>query len=119
MSRGARPEGLSRRHRFRGQDCFRPVLRSPRKHSGSLAVLHIARTPAASRFGIAIGKRSAKQAVERNQVRRRAKELFRRHGLKQSKVDVVVTLTHRYKPALLDALMTELAELFDRASSSP
>ena len=37
MSRGVRREGLSRRHRFRGQDCFRPLLRSPRKFTGTLA----------------------------------------------------------------------------------
>ncbi len=118
MLRGVRPEGLSRRHRFRGQDSFRPVLRSAKKHAGALAVLHLLRGSTASRFGIAVGRRSAKLAVVRNRIRRRARELFRRHPLKQSRVDVVVTLTHRFEPALVDKLLVELAELFDRANAA-
>ena len=117
MSRGARPEGLSRRHRFRGEDCFRPLLRSPRKHSGSLAVLHLARTNAPARFGIAVGRRSAKSAVQRNAIKRRARELFRRHPLKRSRLDVIVTLTSRFEPKRIDLLMIELAELMDRANA--
>jgi ribonuclease P protein component len=118
MSRGVRPEGLSRRHRFRGQDSFRPVLGSAKKHTGMLAVLHLLRSPSPSRFGFAVGRRSAKLAVVRNRIRRRARELFRRHPLKRSNVDVVVTLTHRFKPALADLLLVELGELFDRANAA-
>lgn len=118
MSRGARPEGLPRRHRFRGQDCFRPLLRSPKKHSGSLAVVHVAPTALPGRFGIAVGKRSAKSAVKRNAIRRRARELYRRHPLKRSGYDVVVTLTHRFEAAQVDMLITELAQLFDRAHAA-
>jgi ribonuclease P protein component len=118
MSRGARPEGLSRRHRFRGEDCFRPLLRSPRKHSGSLAVLHVTRAVSSARFGIAVGKRSAKSAVQRNLIKRRARELFRRHPLKRSRLDVVVTLTHRFEPRQVDLLMVELSQLMDRANAT-
>jgi ribonuclease P protein component len=116
VPRGARREGLSRRHRFRGEDAFRPLLRSGRKFSADLAVLHLApaATPAA-RFGISVGKRAAKSAVERNRIKRRARELFRRHSLKQSRADVVVTLTSRFDVSQIDRLMEELAHLFDIA----
>ena len=116
MSRGARREGLSRRHRFRGRDSFRPLLRSPRKFSGKLAILHVspAVTPA-GRFGLSVGRRAARQAVQRNYIRRRAREAFRRHELKLAPLDVVVTLTTRFQPALVDEFVTELGELMDRA----
>jgi ribonuclease P protein component len=116
MSRGVRREGLSRRHRFRGRDCFRPVLRGSRKLSGNLAILHLARgaTPH-SRFGISISRRAAKSAVDRNRVKRKAREVFRHHELKRAPVDVVVTLTARFDLAHVDQLLLELAQLMDRA----
>jgi ribonuclease P protein component len=115
MSRGVRREGLSRRHRFHGRDCFRPILRGSRKLTGNLAVLHVARgaTPQ-SRFGISVGKRAAKSAVDRNRVKRRARELFRRHESKRAQVDVVVTLSSRFGLAQVDQFLQELAQLMDR-----
>ena len=115
MSRGVRREGLSRRHRFRGRDSFRPLLRSPRKFSGTYATLHVspAVTPV-SRFGISVGRRSARRSVDRSYVKRRARETFRRHAVKQAPLDVVVTLTSRFELARLDALVAELGELLDR-----
>lgn len=118
MSRGVRREGLSRRHRFRGQDAFRPLLRSPRRFSGSLAVLHV--MPAAApvaRFGISVGKRAARGSVERNRIKRKARDTFRRHALKRSPVDLVMTLTSRFKPALTEELVQELRELMDRVQA--
>ena len=118
MSRGVRKEGLSRRHRFRGRDSFRPLLRGPRKYTGKYAVLHVspAVTPA-GRFGISVGRKTAKQAVERNRIKRCAREVFRRHELKLNNVDVVLTLTPRFKPDLVGELAMELGELMDRARS--
>jgi ribonuclease P protein component len=118
MSRGVRREGLSRRHRFRGPDSFRPLLRSPRKFAGMLATLHVspAVTPA-GRFGLSVGRRVARLAVQRNYIKRSAREAFRRHELKRAPLDVVVTLTPRFTPAMLDDFVLELRELMDRVQS--
>lgn len=115
MSRGVRKEGLSRRHRFRGPDSFRPLLRSPRKFAGKLAILHV--SPAVSavgRFGMSVGRRAARLAVQRNYVRRRVREVFRRHDLKHARLDVIVTLTGQFSPPLVDELVGELGGLMDR-----
>lgn len=115
MSRGVRREGLSRRHRFRGRDSFRPLLRSPRKFAGKYAILHVApAVTAAGRFGLSVGRRAARSATDRNYIKRRAREAFRRHPLKASPLDVVLTLTTRFQPELVDDLVRELGELMDR-----
>ena len=115
MSRGVRREGLSRRHRFRGRDSFRPLLRSPRKFTGTYAVLHVAPgTAPASRFGVSVGRRAARRSVDRNYVKRLARDTFRRHAVKQAHLDVVVTLTARFEPGQTVAFVRELAELLDR-----
>ena len=116
MSRGVRREGLSRRHRFRGRDSFRPLLRSPRKFAGTYGVLHVGpATTAVARFGISVSRKAAKLSVQRSRIKRRARETFRRHAIKQSPVDLVLTLTSRFDPAHLDELIVELADLMDRA----
>lgn len=118
MSRGVRREGLSRRHRFRGSDSFRPLLRSPRKFAGKLATLHVSpAVTSAGRFGLSVGRRAARQAVQRNYIKRRAREVFRRHALKSTPLDVVVTLTPRFEPALVDEFILELGELMERVRS--
>ena len=116
MSRGVRREGLSRRHRFRGRDAFRPLLRSPRKFAGTYAVLHVApAATAVARFGISVGRKAAKLSLQRNRIKRRARETFRRHAIKQSPVDLVLTLTSRFDAAHIDAFIVELTDLMDRA----
>lgn len=116
MTRGARREGLSRRHRFRGDDAFKPVLRAGRKLTGSYAVVHVAPAATSSaRFGISVGKRSAKLANHRNLIKRRAREVFRRHDLKNARVDLVVTLTSRFGMDHVEQLMVELGGLLDSA----
>jgi ribonuclease P protein component len=56
--------------------------------------------------------------VDRNRVKRAARELFRRHELKLARVDIVVTLTSRFNLSHVDNLLQELAQLMDRARAA-
>jgi ribonuclease P protein component len=116
MSRGVRKEGLSRRHRFTARDSFRLLIKGPRKLRGQLAVLHVAcGREGLSRFGISVPKRAAKSSVERNRIKRLARELFRKHAAKQAGIDVVVTLTNRFDRSQARALGMELSALLDQS----
>lgn len=118
MSRGVRKEGLSRRHSFTARDSFRLLLKGPRKLRGRLAVLHVAPAQAGvSRFGISVPKRSAKSSVQRNRIKRLARELFRKHPAKHAGVDLVVTLTNHFEVGQARALIEELSVLLDDAPS--
>ena len=98
MPRGARKEGLSRRHRFAAQGSFGPVLRSPRKLRGTLALLHVAAgRPGLSRLGIALTRRIAPSSVHRNRIKRMVRELFRRHPVKLAGLDLVVALREQVR----------------------
>jgi ribonuclease P protein component, eubacterial len=117
MSRDARPQGLSRRHRFSTRSAFGPVLRGSRKLRGRLAVLHLVPGPmSTSRLGIALTRRLVPAAHDRNRVKRLARELFRRHALKDSGVDCVVALRERFDDAQVAPLREELTQLFDQAA---
>jgi ribonuclease P protein component len=117
MSRDARPEGFSRRHRFGTRGAFGPVLRGSRKIRGRLVILHLASGPVStSRLGIALTRRLVPAAHDRNGVKRLARELFRRHALKQAGLDCVVTLRERFADGHAGAIREELSALFDQAA---
>ena len=118
MTRGARHEGLARRHRFSIQGSFGAVLRSPRKVRGAGAILHVATgTLRASRLGIALTRRLLPRAVDRNRVKRIVREAFRRHAAKDAGLDVVIAFRERPDtgrdspwPAQLRLLLDQLIE---------
>jgi ribonuclease P protein component len=115
MPREARKEGYSRLHRFAEHGSFGPVLRGARKFRGRFVVLHILPTAApASRLGVALTRKLVPSSVQRNLVKRIAREAFRRHPAKRLSVDCVVALRSRFEPSMADALAVELVELFDR-----
>ena len=115
MSRNAREEGLSRRHRFAERGAFGPVLRGPRKIKGRLAVLHaVAARGPESRLGIALTRRLVPTSLERNRVKRIVREAFRRHGVKHAGYDCVITLRGKLAAADLPVLRSEIVTLFDR-----
>ena len=115
MPRSARSEGYSRRHRFTEPGAFGPVLRGNRKVRGPLAVIHAApsRTPG-SRLGVALTRRLVPSSVQRNAVKRIAREIFRRHPAKRAGLDCVVMLRGKYAPVQARALSQELRELLDQ-----
>jgi ribonuclease P protein component len=115
MPRHARKEGFSRRHRFAQRGSFGPVLRTPRKIRGRLAVVHaVTGAGAVSRLGIALTRRLVPSSLERNRVKRMVRETFRRHEVKDAGLDCVVTLRSRFDPATAGELRAEVAALFDQ-----
>jgi ribonuclease P protein component len=115
MPHGARPQGLPRRHRFAARGSYGPVLASPRKLRGQLAVLHAAAgLPGRSRLGIALTRRLVASAVDRNRIRRLVREAFRRHALKIAGMDCVVTLRAPFARPQAAALAREVGALFDQ-----
>jgi ribonuclease P protein component len=115
MTRGAGEEGFSRRHRFCGRGAFTAALRSPRKYRGRTAVLHVAPgLPMHTRFGLAVAKRFARRAVERNRIKRLAREVFRHHAVKASGFDLVIVLHQSLSPGFEAAWVAEVGALLGR-----
>ena len=116
MTRGARKEGLSRRHRFVGRGGFAPALQGPRKLRGEQSLIHLADgQPGISRLGLALPKRLAPRAVDRNRAKRFARELFRRHAVKTAGVDIVVAPRVRLEGEAFFRWADDLRRLLDRA----
>lgn len=115
MPRHARKKGFSRRHRFAQRGSFGPVLRSPRKIRGRLAVVHaVTGAGGVSRLGIALTRRLVPSSLERNRIKRMVRETFRRHEVKAGGLDCVVTLRSRFDPCTAEELRVEVASLFDQ-----
>ena len=111
MTRGARKEGLSRRHRFAGRGSFAPALRSSRKVRSQALLLHVATgRPGVSRLGLVVPKRLARQSVDRNRLKRLAREAFRRHAAKTAGLDLVLAMR---EPVAADGESAWLAQLQD------
>ena len=116
MPRDARPQGLSRRHRFNQRGSFGPALQAGRKLRGRLAVLHLkSNATPGSRLGVALTRRYVPSAVERNHLKRLVREAFRRHELKGRGLDCVVTLRGKLDAAQCGAAVEEIRGLFDQA----
>ncbi len=119
MPRSAPAQGFPRRHRFDGHGSFGPVLRSPRKVRGDLAVVHAAAgRSGASRLGIALTRRLVPLATDRNRVKRMVREAFRRHALKAAGLDCVVTLRTKWAGNHASALRAEIRALFDQLAAA-
>jgi ribonuclease P protein component len=118
MTRGARKEGLSRRHRFVGRGSFTVALRGPRKLRGATMILHVATGHAGeSRLGLSIAKRHTRRSVDRNRMKRLARELFRRHAAKTLGLDLVLAPRLAFSPAGEDSWLAEVRSLLDRTAA--
>jgi ribonuclease P protein component len=115
VPRGERVEGYPRRHRFTTRGSFGPVLKDGRKVRGRLAVLHVLESPGGiSRLGIALTRKLVAAASHRNRVKRGIRELYRRHELKASGLDLVVTLRERVVDESIPTVVAEVAALLDQ-----
>jgi ribonuclease P protein component len=115
MPRNARAQGYSRRHRFASPGAFGPVLRGSRKIRGRLATLHVVSSrEGSSRLGVAVTRRLVPLSVDRNCLKRIAREAFRRHDAKRMGLDCVLMLRERIAREQQAAFAAEVGELLDR-----
>lgn len=79
--------------RLADKSVFGSLLRSrERTQSGPLMLQMLPGQVGLGRLGMAVAKRYAKKAVERNLLKRLLREAYRQHGLSQRPVDLVVSL---------------------------
>ena len=120
MPRGARVEGYPRRHRFSTRGSFGPALQAGCKIRGRLAVLHVSPAPhGISRLGVALTRKLVVLAHQRNRLKRGIREVYRRHPVKGSGLDCVVTLRERVGDDRIPAVVAEVASLLDQANAVP
>jgi len=119
MTRGARKEGLSRRHRFAGRGSYAAALRSPRKLRSQALLLHVAAgRPGVSRLGLVVPKRLARQSVDRNRLKRLARETFRRHAAKTAGLDLVLAIREAVAPEGEAAWVAQWRDLLERVAEA-
>jgi len=113
----ASPEGLARRHRFRGREAFSPVIASGKRlHASDLTLVSAPSRNSVSRLGVSIGRRVSSKSTVRNHLKRVVREVFRRHPAKLVGLDLVVLarpMKGRADPRLW---AKALGELLDRAT---
>ena len=119
MPRGERVEGLPRRHRFSTRGSFGPVLKAGRKIRGRLVVLHVNPAPAGvSRLGVALTRKLVVFSHQRNRLKRGIREVYRRHEMKASGLDLVVMLRQRVDDDAIPGVVAEVATLLDNARAA-
>jgi ribonuclease P protein component len=107
-------DGYARRHRLCGQRDFAAIMRARTGASGArLSVLVRPNDVGVSRLGMIVPKALAAHAVDRNYIRRVAREQFRLAGI--DGYDVIVRLRQRYQREPRGILGRELAGLLARA----
>lgn len=106
---------LPREHRLRSNRDFQRVYRIGRSWAHPLAALHLAASPSGRRFGISVSKKVG-NAVRRNRVRRRLREVIRAAFPElRTGYDAVIVARAAAAEADFEALTQAIAELFRRA----
>ena len=85
-----------------------------RQHSDYFRVHVLKDTGADARLGLAMAKRVAKRAVDRNRLKRIAREAFRCRNEPLAGLDLVLYAKDAAVPASADALRADLQRLFQR-----
>jgi len=106
---------LPRDQRLRAREDFQRVYRSGRGWAHPLMVLHVVQRPAGKRAGFSISKKVG-NAVVRNRLRRRLREIVRSHvpGWKEG-LDAVFVARPDAAAAPFEELAAVVAELARRA----
>jgi len=75
-------------------------------------------TAGESRLGLVVPKRLARRSVERNRLKRLAREAFRRHAVKSAGLDLVLALRQPVGPEGEAAWLAQWRELLERAAEA-
>lgn len=83
-------------------------------------LLHVvAGIPGLSRLGLSVPKRLVRRSVDRNRLKRVAREAFRLHPVRDRGLDLVVTSRQKFSPEAERAWRADLLALLDRAAGGP
>lgn len=117
-----RPSSLPRHRKLLKPFEFAAVLKDGKRYAGKFVVLVVRRSPQRlARLGLAIAKKHAKLARDRNQIKRIARESFRSLRLELPSVEIVVLTRSREKNAAAPdqkLLRMEFDELFNKIAIS-
>jgi ribonuclease P protein component len=107
-------QSFARRYRLTKTDEFSSVFGFRKAIRGKWLMLHYqpqAEGASAARLGLVVGKKQLKRAVDRNKVKRIARELFRRQRADLPAYDLIVRLMARPQPLDPRLLAEDLAVL--------
>lgn len=105
---------LPRRARLSGQGAFDAVFQRGQRRHGTLFRLHAVPADAGTAaLGIAVPKRGAALAIERNRIRRVVREVYRARRIALARWQVVVLARASATNASGAALRADLERLFD------
>ena len=100
-----------------GRGSFAAVLRGPAKLRSQAMILHMgAGRPGVSRLGLIAPKRLARRSVDRNRLKRLAREAFRRHEVKTAGLDLVLAAREPYSRGTEAEWLMQIRDLLGRAA---
>jgi ribonuclease P protein component len=90
---------------------YRHIFKTGRRSSDKLFTVVVASRPAsaAARLGLAVGKRAANRAIDRNRLKRLTRESFRMHRVSLPSVDIVVLAKPAARQASSGAILAALS----------
>jgi ribonuclease P protein component len=118
---GARPV-FPRSHRLLRPEQFAAVMKRGRRHRDELFTLYYLNNNFGhARLGLAVSRKAAPRAVDRNRLRRQVRESFRHHQQEFAGLDIVVMAqarATRSNNALLRAALAEHWKHFHRDATN-
>jgi len=108
-------QAFPRNRRLLSQSEFQYVFSGARKVANrSFTVLVRKNSCQQARLGMAISKKIARRAVDRNRIKRHVREIFRCHGQQMDHVDIVVLGRNGIAERNRRELASDIQELFSR-----